>query len=503
MVDIGPALARRLEGAHDFDIFDVNIFLKGEPRDVAIFDSAATDAAQSNIDRIKANAEETQAPLLGFLEEQSNQASFFDDGSWVPQVSGIEALWINNSVRAELSRQALDEVLARDDVELVELVQHMPRSELFDDGEFLPRHAGIGPAAPPIMMDGPQAGLPTWSVKRVNAPLLWQKGVRGDGVLVAVIDSGVNYRHPDLAGRMWTDANFPNHGFDFENNDNDPLDDDGHGTCCAGIVAGDGSAGKSTGVAPKARIMAIKVGGTENQFWQGMQFAIARGVHVISMSMTWKYPNISNYPGWRRTCDSILAAGILHANSTGNQGDRLPNFPLPHNIGAPGNCPPPRMHALQLPPGGLSSPISCGATDSGDALASYSGRGPVAWENAPFVDYPYQGGAQPGLIKPDICAPGPGTESCNYQHDPGSGIPAYTSFGGTSSATPHVGGCLALLASACLASGKPIVPARVQEAIEASAQRVAGQTKDKENHFGAGRIDVFAAYNYGTAKGWW
>lgn len=502
MAQIGPALAQRLEGAHDFDSFEVNIFLKGEPRDVAIFDSDASDAARSNLDRIRELAEQRQADLLGFLESQLGQATVFDDDSVVPQVRGVEPLWINNSIKAELSHDALSRVVARDDVEYVELVQRAARSELFDEGDFLPRNCGVLPMQP-SMFDDAATAPPTWSVTRVNAPLMWQRGIRGEGVIVAVVDSGVNYHHPDLQARMWSDPGFPHHGFDFENNDNDPLDDDGHGTCCAGIVAGDGSAGKATGVAPAARILAIKVGGTENQFWQGMQFAILRGAHVISMSMTWKYPRIANYPGWRRTCETILAAGLLHANSTGNQGDNLPNFPLPYNIGAPGNCPPPRLHPLQQLTGALASPISCGATDSSDALAGYSGRGPAAWETAPFVDYPYGNGAQPGLIKPDICAPGPGTESCHFQHVPGSSWPAYTSFGGTSSATPHVAGCLALLASACLAKGQPIVPARVQEAIENSARRVVGQTRAKENHFGAGRIDVFAAYNYGLAKGWW
>ena len=502
MAEIGPALAQRLEGAHDFDVFEVNIFLRGETSGVVTFDSAAPDAAQSNVARIRELAERTQADLLGFLASQRDQATFFDDDSVVPQVRGVEALWINNSVKAELSRDALNQVVAREDVQYVELVLHADRSELFDDGDFLPHRRGVERVPQLAIFDGPVAAPPTWSVTRINAPLMWQRGIRGDGVVVAVVDSGVNYHHPDLVGRMWTDPAFPNHGFDFENNDNDPLDDQGHGTCCAGIVAGDGSAGKATGVAPAARILAIKVGGTENQFWQGMQFAITRA-HVISMSMTWKYPNIANYPGWRRTCETILAAGLLHANSSGNQGDNLPAYPLPYNIGAPGNCPPPRLHPLQQPVGTLASPISCGATDSADALAGYSGRGPAAWETAAFGDYPYQNGAQHGLIKPDICAPGPGTESCHFQHVPGSSWPPYTSFGGTSSATPHVAGCLALLASACLAKGVPIVPARVQEAIEVSARKVAGQTRAKENNYGAGRIDVFAAYNYGVSKGWW
>ena len=60
-----------------------------------------------------------------------------------------------------------------------------------------------------------------------------------------------------------------------------------------------------------------------------------------------------------------------------------------------------------------------------------------------------------------------------------------------------------LLANACMKAGKPIVPALVQEALESTAVRMPGQTRDKENNFGAGRVDVYAAYRYGHDKGWW
>ncbi|WP_083742655.1 S8 family serine peptidase [Rhodococcus sp. MTM3W5.2] len=148
--------------------------------------------------------------------------------------------------------------------------------------------------------------------------------------------------------------------------------------------------------------------------------------------------------------------------------------------------------------------MGCGATDNADKLAGYSGRGPAEWNSVPFTDYPYQGGARPGLMKPDLCAPGPGTTSCNwlYQEGAPSATP-YSGFGGTSAATPHVGGCLVLLAQACMQAGQPIIPHRVQEALESTAVRVAGQTRDKENHFGAGRVDVYAAYRYGRGNGWW
>lgn len=502
MAEVGPALEHRLSSAQDFDLFEVNIFLKGEPADAGLLDAAQPEGAAANIERLKAQAANSQQGLLGMLDEEAGRALLLDDGSSVLQVSAVEPLWINNSVKAELSRDALDKVIAREDVAYVELVHRASPEELFDEQDFLPKRAGFAPLGEVQPLDAPRASAPTWSVTRVNAPLLWKKGIDGEGVIVAVIDSGVNYLHPDLVNRMWSNQVYPNHGYDFDNDDNDPLDDQGHGTCCAGIVAGDGTSGKGTGVAPGAQIIAVKVGGSDTRFWKGMQFAIDRGAHVISMSMTFKYPSRPDYPGWRRACETVLAAGLLHANSIGNQGDDLSTYPIPFNIATPGNCPPPRIHPLQTPVGGTSSPISCGATDSNDALAVYSGRGPAEWNKAPYADYPHSVG-QAGLIKPDICAPGPGTESCDYQYRAGSTSSPYTSFGGTSSATPHVAGCLALLACASRKAGRAINPVLIQEAIENGAKRVVGQTTAKENHYGAGRIDVFAAFNYGLSKGWW
>jgi len=507
MDKIGPALAERLDSAQDYDVFEVSVFLKDSPASMAtaanaLSDSDAVATGGENVQRMREGAERSQAELVAFLESAGSEALLMDDGSAIPQAGKIEKFWINNSVKVEVTRATLRQILDRDDVEHVELVGRADLSELLDDAaDRMPKVKGTTQLSALAMDDA--APPPTWSVTKINAPLVWQQGIRGEGVLVAVIDSGVNYHHPDLSGRMWTKAEFPLHGYDFGNDDNDPIDDRGHGTCCAGIVAGAGVMGKGTGVAPAATVMAVRVDGAETQFWRGMQFAIDQGAHVISMSMSWKYPSRPNYPGWRRVCETIHAAGILHANSIGNQGDDLVTFPVPYNIATPGNCPPPRLHPAQHPVGGISSAISCGATDSADQLASYSGRGPAAWETAPDTDYPYNGGADPGLIKPDICAPGPGTESCSHLFRTGGSAKPYVSFGGTSSATPHVAGCLCLIASACLAKGTPIVPARVQEAIESTARRVVGQTADKELHFGAGRIDVYAAHRFGVDKGWW
>lgn len=504
----GTALAGRLASAQTYDTFTVSVFLKEEPaRDMVLeaADALSSDGRASAVDTIKRRCAANQESLLAALQQLSEQTEAIDAEVSVPKVSFVRPYWINNAVVAEVSLSLLEDILQRPDVLHVELVRHAPLKELLDGsirGLRLRRRGTIeaSSAVAAAADDTPIA----WSVKHVGAPHLWAKEITGKGVVVAVVDTGVNYLHPDLKDHMWDGGlQYPKHGYDFASDDNDPIDSDGHGTSCAGLAAGNGTAGLVTGVAPESLIMAIRVGGSEELFWKGFQFAIENGAHVISMSQSWKYPSHPDYPGWRRTCETILAAGLLHSNSIGNQGTLLSGFPIPYNIATPGNCPPPRIHPLQSVVGGIASPVSCGATDNSDALADYSGRGPAAWEIAQYTDYPYAQGTKPGLIKPDVCAPGPGTTSCNYAYPQQVGAKPYTDFGGTSAATPHVGGCLALLAHACLRSNNPIMPARVLEALENSAVRIQGQSRDKENHFGAGRVDVFAAYRYGETKGWW
>lgn len=511
--NLGAALRRRLQSAQDYDMFDVNIFLTGEPaaerlaQAYATTDSSPLDDADP-IDAIKQLQDDCtadQKDLVGFIEGCRADADFIDDDVSIPQVGTTDSFWINNAIAADLSYATLQRVLERPDVAYVELSRNVDLGELIDAKASASRRTsdrprrgrgsvGVNDAASP----------PTWSVKRINAPLLWQLGINGNGILVAVIDTGVNYKHPDLENHMWSGGtSYPNHGEDFVDGDRDPMDDHGHGTSAAGQVAGDGSKGSSTGVAPQATIMALRVGNQERQYWKAFEFAIQHKVDVISMSMSWKFPRNPDYPGWRRACETILVAGIAHANSIGNQGDLLRGFPIPYNIATPGNCPPPKLHSLQPVSGGLSSAIACGATDDSDNLADYSGRGPAAWENAPYTDYPYAKGNKPGLLKPDLCAPGSGTTSCDWRFPQLASARPYRSFGGTSAATPHVAGCLALLAQACRRHSTPIVPARLQEALEATAVRITGQTRDKENHFGAGRVDVYAAYKYGVVRDWW
>ena len=339
-----------------------------------------------------------------------------------------------------------------------------------------------------------------WHVSKVNAPQVWayngSTGYNGNGVVVAVVDSGVDYNHIDIAGSMWNGGSeYPHHGYDVCNNDNDPMDDYCHGTHVAGIVAGQGNAGTQTGIAPGAKIMAVKVlddtgYGSDSDLITGVEFAVEHGAKIINLSLG--DPETGPVALYRDLFVTVQEAGVVASVAAGNVGDTQYSYPVPYNVECPGNCPPPWLHPDQvnLISGGTSAVICVGATDSNDAHCGFSSVGPVTWASGSLVgdynDYPYQNGdaSQPGLIRPDISAPGKNVTSLNYQT--GSG---YVAYDGTSMATPCVSGVLALL----LEASPSLTPAELDSIIELTAAN-AGNTV-KNNITGSGRIDALAAVN--------
>jgi len=126
----------------------------------------------------------------------------------------------------------------------------------------------------------------------MNIEPAWDHITDCNGVVVAVVDSGVNYNQEDLAANMWNGGvSFPNHGYDYVDNDNDPMDLNGHGTHVAGIIGAAGNNGKgTTGVCWKASIMAVRVlnamnRGTTANISQAVNFAVTHSAKVINMSI--------------------------------------------------------------------------------------------------------------------------------------------------------------------------------------------------------------------------
>jgi subtilisin family serine protease len=288
------------------------------------------------------------------------------------------------------------------------------------------------------------------AVPMVGADRVWQvlkdsqgRVVNGKGVNVAVIDSGVDYRHADLgksgAGQTYNSRVVG--GYDLVNNDQDPMDDNGHGTHVAGII---GSNGSVKGVAPGANIYAYKVigsgrGGNIDDIQDAIEAAIgthfdgdpANDIHVINLSLgaycgNEYYKDCSPDAPLSQTVDNASNEGIAVIVAAGNSGSN------------PG--------AIYMP-GTARSAITVGSIDKNKKISEFSSRGPVIWNGDE-------------IKKPDVVAPGEGYPSTDIS-DPKAGICAakfsgtvnsvncidstHRSIKGTSMAAPVVAGLAALV----------------------------------------------------------
>jgi len=277
---------------------------------------------------------------------------------------------------------------------------------------------------------------------------------------------------------MWDGGpSWPNHGYDCIDEDNDPYDADTefwHGTHTAGLVVGDGSGGTSTGIAPGAALMALRcLPGYQTDMTEALQFALDEGADLITMSAGWQNPDNALKEANRYNADVLLAAGIPWCAAGGNGDNMGGHYAVPHDISSPGDCPNPWYGSA-----GKSGVVAVGATDSGDNVWSDSSYGPTEWNvtSTPgYDDYPYP----PGLVKPDVAAPGVNVTSTV----PGG----YVAYSGTSMSTPIVAGGVAILRQA----SPGCTPAQLAEALEAGAVDVGAAGRD--NYAGAGRIDIGAS----------
>ncbi|MFJ8652290.1 S8 family serine peptidase [Streptomyces rochei] len=269
--------------------------------------------------------------------------------------------------------------------------------------EFTRRGSGVEG----VWLDGRVTAAMAESNAQIGTPEAWEAGLTGKGVTVAVLDSGVDAGHPDLAGRVAQSRSFiPGE---------EVADRNGHGTHVASTVGGSGAAsdGKEKGVAPGATLAVGKVlsdegFGSESEIIAGMEWA-ARDVDadIVSMSLGSTEPSDGTDP-MARAVDTLSAeTGALFVIAAGNTGS-------PSSIGSPGAA---------------DSALTVGAVDSADRAAWFTSAGPRYGDNA---------------LKPDLSAPGVAILAARSRLTEGSGD--YTSLDGTSMATPHVSGVAALLA---------------------------------------------------------
>lgn len=446
-------------------------------------------------DQLKAIAAGSQAELLDYLAIEQAAG----------RVTTFRGLWIANMI---VGWAAPDVIATLADSPQVERIVGDPVVDLDQQhDEVIP--AGGRRVLPAGFEQPPDREDYNWNLERIGAPDAWAQGYYGAGIVVGVIDSGVDYTHPDLTDHIWvnddeipwndTDDDFNGYvddtlGWNFVLDNNDPQGSGStdHGTRAAGLVAGDGTSGMITGVAPEATIMPLKAAGTDwGNVFEAIEYAIDNGADIVSMSMSqkWQHTPKPDYALWRQVADNELAAGLFHANSAGNEGDELDLDPLPFNVAAPANCPAPWLTPDQFTVGGVSAVLAIGASDTLDFLEDYSSRGPSAWEELSaawpsypdtmppeYEDYPYSEGSG-GLLKPDILAPGDDVFSTRL----GGG---YMTFSGTSAACPHAAGAMALL----LEAEPTLTPDLMTMILELSATDWGPEGKDTD--YGSGLLDL-------------
>ena len=252
----------------------------------------------------------------------------------------------------------------------------------------------VAKSAEHVWLDEPVRASLDRSTAQIGAPRAWAAGHTGAGSTVAVLDSGIDTEHPDLAGAVSGEQNFT---------DSDTVSDRyGHGTHVASTITGDNE--RYPGVAPDAKLLNGKVlddtgSGSTSGIIAGMEWAAANGADVVNMSLGGLRPSDGTDP-LSQAVDRITAqTGVLFVVAAGNSGGLVPG------------------------PGAAAAALTVGAVHRDERLANFSSRGHVN-----------------GVIKPDLTAPGAEIVAAKA----GGGHVAQS---GTSMAAPHVAGAAAILAA--------------------------------------------------------
>jgi len=282
----------------------------------------------------------------------------------------------------------------------------------------------------------PNLGGDDWARYMVNAPEVWQGGITGNGIVVAVVDSGVDYNHLDLDANIWQNADeIPNNridddgngyiddirGWDFVWNDNNPMDGDfdGHGTHVAGAIAAERNDFGITGVAYNAKIMPVRVlpdfgSGNFNNFAAGIRYAADNGANVINFSIGGWSPSMEV----NEAIQYATNKGVVVVMSAGNDGFYEPNYPARY------------AERFGIAVGGID------INGRMDQFFNRAGARPLDYVVAPGVDI--------------------------YSTTPYN---TYETYSGTSMAAPHVAGVAALVLNA----NPNLTPAQVEQILTATA----------------------------------
>lgn len=322
-----------------------------------------------------------------------------------------------------------------DVTELVRLGYHDdPTIPVISDGHATTASKGARlPTTGKLWLDGVRTLALDQTVPQIGAPAAWEAGLTGEGVTVAVLDTGIDQTHPDLAGQEVAERNF--------GDSPDNVDRIGHGTHVASTVAGRGTTYR--GVAAGARLLDAKVFddngyARDSAIIAALRWAADQGAKVVNLSL-----GSEDRPGTdpvEAAVEEVSARGVLVVAAAGNSY-------RPETIGSPGS---------------VAEALTVGAVDKADEMAIFSSRGPLP----------------DGAVKPDLVAPGVNVTAAQA----GGG---HVAMDGTSMATPHVTGAVALLAQ----QHPDWTGQQLKAALVGSAAPIAGTEYDR----GAGRVDVARA----------
>jgi subtilisin family serine protease len=435
-----PQLQREFDAAGRGDMVKAIVVLKSQADLASVHGLARKNRPGAAARILRARADLTQRSLRALLKLRRAQGL----------VSDIQPLWIVNAIAVTATQAVISELAARQDVREIrpDLVVPAP-----------PAAATATPATATPATVTPATATPAAAepnVALVNAPALWDLGYRGQGIVVANMDTGVDVSHPDLASRWrggtnsWYDPNGEHPAT--------PTDISGHGTWTMGVMVGGDAGGSSVGIAPDATWIAVKIfndrgTATTTGIHQGFQWlldpdgnpATADAPDVVNNS--WAMSASGCLLDFEPDLASLRAAGILPVFAAGNYG------PLAGSSASPANNP---------------EAFAVGATDDTDVLYSYSSRGPSSC-------------GQP--VYPQLTAPGVGIHTTDLY-----GL--YADPTGTSVAAPHAAGVLALLVQAF-----PGISAdRQAAALESGAVDLG--TAGADNDYGYGRLNALAAYQW-------
>jgi uncharacterized repeat protein (TIGR01451 family) len=362
----------------------------------------------------------------------------------------VRSFWASPVIALEAQPDLIDALSQRDDVVQIRL----------DEPIYL-EHVPFQTVAPQD-----DSGTLPWNLRMLDVELAAQAlGLDGTGVVVANLDTGVDWQHPALLKkyRGYRSGSFAVHWGNWHVSTGEPYlypgDGDGHGTHTMGTIVGDDGAGNRLGVAPGARWIAVKIFDNEGVTYESwihdaFQWILApEGDPALApdvISNSWG-SDVGADERFRPDLAALRAAGILPIFSAGNAGPRA------GTVNSPASLP---------------EALAVGAVDDERLAATFSSRGPSAW----------------GEVKPELVAPGVNIVSSF----PGGGLAKGT---GTSMAAPHVAGLAALLLQA-----KPnLTPDQIEHLLESTAAPLG--TTVPNNTSGWGLVNAYAAGLQVTASG--